>query len=503
MNKPRSDGAAQRGATLARRTVGREANPVRGGVVLTSLSLAWLSAAGVRGAPDSPEPLAELVERIESIASNRFADESATLRLDALVEEAIERYPREPATLYWRGYLLDRDRRTDEAAAVWKKCLEVEGEVDARLAGRFRAQAAAMLGAVRLEQGDAGEAKRLALRAVQEDAESPLGHRLLVDAGFAKGNFDDALAQLRIAFDRDGGRRPELDDLYFSLLARTGRWDELDRDVGRRLARDRTDPVANHFAGRLWERHGDATRASLHHILAALNGSTKLDSTFRSLEWLGRAAGEGPTPPSVAAAFDWTSRCEARLAYGLENDAEEVGEARKALAASPREPPPADLIHRHLAATLDFVEGKLPAARSAWEEIVRQDPGFAPASCRLAQILEVEEDPASRRRAEELLRGARAVHPHHALVREHDRMGATLQPTEGGVAIDALSAFSPLAEVGLQPGETIAWLDRKRLADLPPIDRLRRVRLFGGGSIRAVDAEGRERTIETPLWLGD
>jgi tetratricopeptide (TPR) repeat protein len=473
------------------------------GVILAVL--AWGAVAPPGGGAGRPQTLAELVERMESIASDRFADESAVERLRALVQEAFERFPSEPAALYWRGFLLDRDRQTDEAASLWEECLRLEGEADERLTRRFRARAAAMLGAVQLERGDAAEAKRLALRAVREDPESPLGHRLLIDASFAGGKFDDALDQLRGAFEREGGRRTELDDLYFSLLARTGNWDELGRDVGRRLQRDRTDPVANHYAGKLWERKGDASRASVHHILAALNGSTQLDSTFRSLEWLGRASapGDGPAPPSLVVAFDLTSRCESRLAFGLENDAEEIAEARQALAASPGEPPPAVLVQRHLAATLDFVEGKLPAARMAWEEIIKRDPAFAPAACRLAQILEVEEDPASRARAEELLRSARALHPRHALVREHDRIAAKLRATEGGVTIDALAYDSPLAVVGLQAGQTIARLDRKRLADLPPIERLRRVRLFGGGTIGAVDAEGRERTIETPPWLGD
>lgn len=448
-----------------------------------------------------PSTVDEIHHAIRALADKRYPTAAESARLDQLVEEARLRFPREPVALYWQAYVMDRTPTEAEVARLLEACLAVQGTSTDAVAREVHARAATLLGAIRLAQGKAPEAKALAQRAIELAPAAPAGYRLFVDAAFNLGVSEEAARMLADASQQESAPSPEIREMYFSLLIQMGRWQELEGAVAVALKGEPSDGVAHHFRARALARSDGTDRVAVDHAIAALNGSPRLVSTSLSQEWLARANLDNSRVTGLVGAYDLVMRCEARMARGLEHDSDEIRQAGDLLRKLTPRDADEQLVTSHLQATLAMVHGDVETARRLWEVIEREWPHFVPALCRLAQILEIDSDAKQNARARELVARAKRACPTHPLVREFDQLGLRLALGDADVVVEDINAASPLVDVGVQKGDRILAADGVELATLPAMERLRRIRFFSGGVLRLVSPAGQKRDVEVPILL--
>lgn len=463
------------------------------------------SVGASNGEPTPSTDIDTLHVAIRTLAGKRYPTEEESQRLQTLLGELESRYPDEPVWLYWQAYQLDQTPNSADVERLLRLCLANSGTCAKATLDEIHANAATLLGAIRLGQGKADEAKSLALQAIELRPSDGKGYRLLVDATFDLHASDQAAEILTQAARGQPDGDPEIREMELSLLVQLGRWDQLAQRVAAILEHDATDSVAHHFRALGLIHDGKGKTADVHHVLAVLNGPSRLISTATSDEWLSRsnplfAADETPKP-SLALAYEYVQRCEARLSRALEQDNQEWAIAKEILQQVMPASPEERLVLTHLRATMELIGGDLQAARDHWESILVDWPNFVPALCRLAQILEIESNPRDRARAKELLSHARRLGPRHPLVREMDQLGLELSLIEGGVTVEGLSVDSPLAGLGIQKGSKILAVDGEDLSALSPLERLRRARAFSGGTLLVQTPAGAEKKLDVSILL--
>jgi tetratricopeptide (TPR) repeat protein len=452
--------------------------------------------------------LAELDQKARALTSRRFTDEAQTRHLEETVADMTKADAEDPRTLFWKGYLLDRAQQSAQAAKVWKRSLDLLRSSNDASGRRLEAETAILLGAWELGEGRGQAAADRAEQAIQADPRKVDAYRLLIDASFQLGQLDHADDLLAKQTANLASVPSDVLMVRFTLLNDRGQWKEIERLVLDRRQHRPTCPTALYFAGRLADRAGNESRAMLLFVLASLNGAARADSTMKADEWISKRAYERLAHPEDAPrdllwVHDLVARYEIGMRRGLPIDFSERDQAAAAAKALPAASPEERLARDHLVATLELLAGRPKLAQPIWNRLTTDFPDFVPAWCRRAEIEEVDPKPQVRDQAISSWKKAFDQEPDHPLVRDRIRLGVEIQPTDQGVLINQLARWSPAQQIGWNPGDVILSIGSQKLAELPPIDRLRLVRLFSGGPLRRQDPSHTIHEDDVSLLLLD
>jgi tetratricopeptide (TPR) repeat protein len=459
-------------------------------------------------ADDRPTSLDELDDRARALTSRRFVNDKQIRLWEETVAELAQVYPNDPISLYWAGVMLDRSSRLDEASARWNDCIERIGTTSELRLLSILADAATLLGATELAAGNGQRAFDLARKAMQANPQKIEAYRLLLDAAFQLDRLDDAKKIITDRTEPVENARSEVLMARLTLLADRGEWNEIASVVDRRRQSRPYCSAALLFAARLADRQQRSAEASPLFVLASLNGPSQGESTMRADDWISRRAYERLARPDEASrdllwVHDLAMRLEVGTRRGLPLDLSELQESIDAAQQLPTSTAAEKLARTHLLATLQLFAGRLKEAEKAWRSLTLDYPDFVPAWCRRAEFEEASENPTVRAEARKSWSRGFELEPNHPLVRDRTRLGLEVEAAEKGVRLVRVERYSPAEEIGWGAGDIITQIGNFPLDRETTLERLRRVRLFGGGEVRWLDPAGLAHQEDVSFLLLD
>jgi tetratricopeptide (TPR) repeat protein len=471
----------------------------------------WIGAmagAVLLAADPSPARLHELDARAQAATSRRFVNDKQIRQWEETVAELVHDYPKDPISLYWSGVMLDRSNKPAEASARWKECIERIGNANDSRLSSLLADASTLLGTIELATGHGQKAFDFARKALEANPEKVEAYRLLTDAGFQLARLDDVKAIIAARTEPLENASSEVLMARLTLLADRGEWDEIASIVDRRRRSRPLCPAALLFAARIADRQRKTPQASALFVLASLNGPNQGESTMRADDWISRRAYERLARPEDAPhdliwVHDLTMRLEVGTRRGLPLDLTELQgtiSAAKELPTSTREE---KLARNHLLATLQLFARQWDEAEKTWMSMTLDHPDFVPAWCRRAEFEEASDDPAIRAKAKSSWTRGFDLEPKHPLVRDWTRLGVDVEVVERGVRLARVERYSPAEEIGWGVDDIITQVGSLPLDRLTTMERIRRVRLFGGGEIHWIDPAGRTHQVDVSYLLLD
>jgi HemY protein len=243
-----------------------------------------------------------------------------------------------------------------------------------------------------------------------------------------------------------------------------GKISEAEKAARAALKLDATDGWAKLTLARaLAERQdADALRVSQElvesaptHRLGLIEGSAlalRMGQSAQGLAWAKQVAQETPDAPAP-----WETLLKAQVAAGALEAAQDSAENIAALTKAPG---------RQLA-SIAFAAAQTvhpEAAHAALERAVRADPGFAPAVCQLARVLDAR---GKKARAERLIEEAWTIAPQPGLAQAYGELAPIETRTQRYKRFQALAARAPdhpetqlmLAQAALDAGDALGALE--------------------------------------------
>lgn len=458
---------------------------------LTPAKVAALDAAGKQAVVHS------LNAALETAAVAADNDIRERHYLHMLIDKGNELFPDEPAVLYWRAHACDVEARhgstlarsaDQNAEELWSRAIERAGLLPAAESMRIHAKCHIRLGQSRLADSNGAKAAEHARCAI---ALSPLdiaSYDLLVDTALRTGRIYETVAVLHKAAYTLGGRQPDLWSLYFEQLTQLGESDELARTLRAELARMHSWDDRDHFLAVLAEAEGNAILALAHHFSAVQTTARDRRTTRRSQFYVDQQYQLNPR--NVSGNFG-----KLLAAWRASEHRERARTAIDALDEFRGNSDAESLFTLHIRATAWTTLGKLDLATQTWREAIARRPDDVSAACQLAEALEALGQPNE---ADTLFAAARARRANNWKVEQVFRLGATLRLDPAGVRVAALEDDSLLGRAHVPVGAVFTQLEGEALEDLPPLERMRLVRMFQGGPAVYRTTGGHTVTVELP-----
>jgi tetratricopeptide (TPR) repeat protein len=459
-----------------------------------------LSRAQLASLPDGEKRavLGQLIASIEQAWRNAPSHPEDRDEMGRLVQKGLELFGSDMAVLYWYGEERDLAERLapiserpvrPTAVQLWQDALTGKTILGDEPARRLLSRCHHRLGMQRLADHDARRATEHARAAVTLAPTDLSGYELFVDAALRTGNVFEPIALLAAAAQQHGNEQPDLWSLLFDELIQMGDWSQLAGVLRAQLHRMGSWEDRDHYLARLAEAENRRPAAFIHHFLAMQTGDPDRRTACRSREFVDRLYQLDPAALS--------GRLEVLLTAYRTSEQRDRAERSLELLRTHRADSDAEQVFvEHVRATAFTVLGRYDRAMESWRRILELRPDYAPASCFVAELLQIGGKEAE---ADSILGAVCAKHPNNWKVRQMTRLGARLRLHPNGVRVAAVEKAGPLARAGIGAGAVLLTLAGEALEDLAPLERLRHVHSFQGGPVVYRSADGAKLTVEVPL----
>lgn len=389
--------------------------------------------------------------------------------------------------LLWAGKYALKQNEPQKARELWTQALSRENRLGDVANEQVWTDCHLLLGRMQLSLGNAAAAKDSALKANQLLPEDYRPLRLLYDASFRTGDLAETIRMIQQTFEK-WPKNLDIALLYFSVLADTGNWQELSKQI--EAQPPEWQRHLHLFRARIADLNGNSMDTLCHLIVGYWNGDLDravCHECYRRLDPFVRVDPESVSKPMrvLAEGFFAVSQPHPGSMILPDVQAQE----------------PASDIHRFVLDTMSAMllaqRGEVEPAEKLLQSLLERDPRFLPAMVILGTVYQAK---GKDEQAEELIKLARTESKTNWKVWELDRMGAHFAVAEEGVRVTHVEPNGPWYKFGLRAGDVILQLDKEVLRDLPPLKRLNVVRLFQGGDV-TYSSNGKTQQREMELVL--